>query len=104
MAKRKLEHHGITVGRVQPPEYQVWAQMKQRCFNKKHPKYKDYGGRGITMDPRWKKSFTAFLAEVGPRPADNLSIERIDNEQGYFPENVKWADSFIQNKNKRNMK
>jgi len=104
MAKRKLEHHGITIGRVQPPEYQIWAQIKQRCFNPNHPKYKDYGGRGITMDPRWKKSFTVFLADVGPREADNLSIERVDNEKGYFPENCKWADSFVQNKNKRNIK
>src|SRR5262245_49861390 len=95
---RKLERHGITAG-GQPPEYQIWAQIKQRCYNRRHPKYKQYGGRGIKMDPRWKKSFTVFLAEVGPRPHEGLSIERLDVDRGYFPDNCIWADDTTQARN-----
>jgi len=97
---RPIEFHGMTVGRRQPPEYRVWAQMKMRCFNKNHPKYESYGGRGLDMDPRWVTSFTTFLAEVGPRPSSSHSIERVDNYKGYWPGNVKWATRKEQNRNK----
>lgn len=95
---RKLERHGITTG-GQPPEYQIWAQIKQRCYNKKHPKYRQYGGRGIKMDPRWRTSFTVFLADVGPRPHEGLSVERLDVDRGYFPDNCVWADDTTQARN-----
>lgn len=98
---RKLEHHGLTAGKKQPPEYQIWSQIKQRCFNKKHPKYRLYGKRGIDMDPRWRASYVTFIAEVGPRPRKGFTIERIDNSKGYWPGNVRWATPKEQNRNKR---
>lgn len=100
MAKQ-LEYHGLTAGKKQPPEYQVWAQIKRRCYVKTHPKYYLYGDRGIVMCPLWKKSFTAFLDEVGERPGKGWSIERIDNSKGYVPGNVRWATAKDQARNRR---
>jgi len=98
---RHLEHHGLTAKKKQPPEYQIWSQIKQRCFNENHPKYKNYGGRRITMDPRWRDSFSAFLEDVGPRPGPDHTIDRVDNDKGYFPSNVRWATRKEQARNTR---
>jgi hypothetical protein len=73
--------------------------MLQRCGNPKNPKYKDYGGRGITVCERWKK-FENFFADVGEKPT-GMSIDRIDNDLGYFPGNVRWTTSVEQSKNQR---
>ena len=98
--KNEQELHGATVRGKQTPEYMVWSQMVQRCFNKKCRKYKRYGGRGITMDPRWRESFATFLKDVGQRPSRKYQIERIDNNKGYWPDNVKWATRLQQARNK----
>jgi hypothetical protein len=71
--------------------YMRWSQIVQRCFNKKHPKYDRYGGRGIDMDPRWKESFAAFKADIPKMPdGDGWSLGRIDNDKGYWKWNVRW--------------
>jgi hypothetical protein len=97
---KPLEYHGFTAGRRQTAEYQIWAQIIQRCFNPNHPKYENYGARGIDMDPRWRKSFSTFLAELGKRPSRKYSVERVDNDKGYWPDNVRWDTVKNQSRNK----
>ena len=90
--------HGMSWKR---PEYAIWIAMKQRCTNPNNRRYKDYGGRGITVCQRWASSFENFLEDVGARPANDLALERINNEKGYFPKNVKWASKRTQQRNMR---
>jgi hypothetical protein len=64
-------------------EYGVWISMKSRCLRRTHRAYEDYGGRGITVCERWMQ-FANFFADTGPRPSEGLSLDRIDNEKGYW--------------------
>ena len=89
--------------RQHPREYSSWCAMKQRCYNKKNPGYADYGGRGIRICQRWRKSFQAFLEDMGKRPL-NRSIHRIDNDGNYEPGNCRWATALQQSKSKRHRK
>lgn len=73
--------------------------IKKRCFNPNFHEYHRYGGRGITMHPAWVDDFLSFLAEVGHRPAPHLTLERIDNNRGYVPGNLKWATRLDQSRN-----
>ena len=80
-------------------------QIKQRCFNKNHAAYPDYGGRGITMDPVWAESYARFRDDVinaiGPKPSRMYSLDRINNDAGYVPGNLRWATPEEQNRNTR---
>ena len=79
--------------------YRTWIYMRQRCLNPNNNAWKDYGGRGITICDRWD-SFANFLADMGERPA-GTSLDRIDNEGNYEPDNVKWSTPAEQAHNTR---
>lgn len=81
--------------------YVSWERMKQRCLNPNYKWFKDYRGRGITICKEWIDSFENFLSDMGERPA-GMSIDRIDNEKGYYKDNCKWSTRLEQNNNKRN--
>jgi hypothetical protein len=83
------------------PEYNAWGLMKQRCNNPNYPKYRDWGGRGITVCAEWKKDFWAWFEYIGRRPVDGLTQERGDNNRGYEPGNVRWDTYKTQNANQR---
>jgi hypothetical protein len=74
--------------------------MKARCDNIKNPQYKDYGGRGVTYCADWSE-FPAFLRDVGERPFEGATLDRIDNDGNYEPSNVRWADRTTQRRNSR---
>jgi len=84
-------------------EYNIWTSMKARCFNPRSQAFKYYGGRGITMCDEWRDDFKAFFDYVGQRP-HGLSIDRIDNDKGYFPGNIRWATPLQQSHNSRRYK
>lgn len=102
---RHIERHGLCPrGVPMTPEYRAWKAAIERCENPKCKYYKNYGGRGVAFCAEWRQSFTAFLAAVGPRPSRAHSLDRIKNELGYEPGNVRWATRREQNRNRRGLK
>jgi hypothetical protein len=93
--------HGHTRGGSFSPTYSSWTAMLARCENPKNANFARYGGRGITVCEAWH-DFSTFLAAVGERPSREHSIDRIDNDRGYQPGNVRWATSTAQCNNKGN--
>ena len=100
--KRYLPLDGHMV--IEHPLYSVWCGMKERCGNIDDPGYKNYGGRGIKVCARWDKSFDCFVADMGPKPSEKHSIDRIDNDKGYEPSNCRWATRSEQMLNRRMFK
>lgn len=111
-----VHHLGVEVGScgcVQPrrkairhgsygsPEYRAWCRMIQRCTNPKDASWASHGGCGITVHPKFRENFEAFLSEVGERPTPTHSLDRIDVERGYEPGNLRWATPSEQARNKR---
>jgi hypothetical protein len=82
-------------------EYHAWFDIKARCYNKNNGSFCYYGGRGIKVCDRWLKSFKSFLDDMGPKPSKNYSIDRIDNDGDYTPNNCKWSTSLEQMSNTR---
>ena len=93
--------HGHRASRKPSAEYSAWAGMIARCYNRANARYHDYGGRGIKVYQEWIDSFEKFLAYIGPKPSPSMSLDRIKNEDGYFPGNVRWATAKEQCNNTR---
>ena len=99
-ARKLFTTHGETVG-GKSREFEIWCSMKDRCSNENYHRYFDYGGRGIRVCDRWVNSFPNFLEDMGRRPSDEHSIERLDNDGEYGPSNCVWATTDVQARNHR---
>lgn len=97
MSSIKGKKHGLT----ESSEYVIWQSMRQRVKNPNNRRHASYSGRGIDICARWE-DFEAFLKDMGPRPSTLHSIDRIDNDKGYSPDNCRWATPKQQMANRRN--
>lgn len=92
--------HGEAVGGVTSREYNTWKAMRARCANPANAKWPRYGGRGIKVCERWESSVANFIADVGRCPP-GYTLDRINNDLGYSPENCRWTDPKTQSRNTR---
>jgi hypothetical protein len=102
LVKKSSLTHGHTRDRKRTAEYMAWAAMLARCSNPRGPKYAYYGGRGIRVCRKWKRSFATFFRDVGSKPSSKHSLDRFPNKNGnYEPGNVRWATQKEQCRNTR---
>ena len=96
-ATRFIPKHGAR----NTPEYHIWVSMKARCLNHNCENYESYGNRGIVLCNEWRDSFESFLNDMGKRPSPSHSLDRINNDGDYRPDNCRWATPKEQQRNKR---
>lgn len=91
--RSKPRTHGHVVGGERTRTYRIWQGMCARCYNKNHRSYPDYGGKGLLVYFDWvgPGGFASFLADMGACPGDDYSLDRIDPDRGYEPDNCRWV-------------
>lgn len=99
VTKNLVARGGVT--KDNPCEYRAWNLMKRRCMNKNSKDFVYYGGRGVKVCDRWINSFANFLQDMGKKPI-GCSLDRINPNEGYSPENCRWATDRQQQRNRRN--
>ena len=98
----QLSNRNIKHGKSNTRLYTIWESMKSRCLYKSHARFKDYGGRGITVCNEWIHDFQTFYDwSMANGYAENLTIDRINNDKGYSPDNCRWVTIKEQENNKR---
>jgi len=104
VAARSTRHGGGKRGQRRDPEYNVWQNMKRRCCDPTNVAYCNYGGRGITVHDSWISSYGTFIRDMGRRPSPKHTLERVNNDGPYTPDNCRWATRLEQSRNKRRPK
>lgn len=93
--------HGHARRHCHTPTYSTWCNMRRRCYEITNNRYYRYGARGITVCPRWRSSFSAFLSDMGEKPL-GLSLDRINSDKNYTLKNCRWASRIEQAKTRKN--
>jgi len=98
--EKQIDSRKLPICHLLKPTHTSWLKMIERCRYKKHPQFLDYGGRGITVCERWRRSFWDFFRDMDLRPK-RKTLDRIDNAKGYCKDNCRWATKEEQAKNRR---
>lgn len=101
MASDRMKKYNFRHGMNLTSEYNIWQSMKKRCLNKANKNYCNYGGRGINICKEWIESFNNFYNDMGNKPTKQHSLDRINNDLGYYKENCRWATKKEQTRNQR---
>lgn len=97
---KELNKLKVTHGLSAHPLYAIWHTMIARCHNSDHPKYPHYGAKGIKVCDRWQESVADFITDVGQRPSDKHTLDRVESKGNYESDNVRWATAEEQNQNR----
>ena len=101
LAREISRYNALKHGQSATPEYNRWRTMINRCYDPKNENYPHYGARGITVCWRWRRSLSAFISDIGRCPGPGYSLERVNNNKGYYPSNCRWATVEEQAVNRR---